>query len=105
MSTQNCNAMKTVFIIIFSIFAILGIVILLGKLDRALGTKEERERCNIKRLRLIWGMDLILFSAGALYALLDDSIDDFWVLCPLLLLNMVANMLANTWAKKKKNYD
>lgn len=94
--------MKTVFIIIFSFFAILGIVLLSGKGDRFLAGKGEREIYNIKRLRFVWGIDVILSCAGYLYVLLDDSIDWFWVVCPICVLNMVAPILANIWAKKSK---
>ncbi len=87
-------------IISFIVF-VLAIIILTGKGDNLIAgyntsTKEEKERYNIKRVRIcIGGMLLILSPIMLLFA--DNFVLLIAVVPPLSILSII---LANTWAKK-----
>lgn len=87
-------------IISFIVF-VLATIILTGKGDNLIAgyntsTKEEKERYNIKRVRIcIGGMLLILSPIMLLFA--DNYIILIAVVPPLSILSII---LANTWAKK-----
>ena len=87
-------------IISFIVF-VLATIILTGKGDNLIAgyntsTKEEKERYNIKRVRIcVGGMLLILSPIMLLFA--DNYIILIAVLPPLSILSII---LANTWAKK-----
>ena len=95
-----------VIIIIAVLMAIMGIVVLAGKGDMLIAgyntaSKAEREKYDIKRLRLVIGILLILVGLLCLL-LLDESLDaGLAFTCAVLLLTAVTVALANTWAKKK----
>ena len=89
------------------LFAIMGIVILVGKGDNLIAgyntaSKEERAKYDIKRLRgLIGGLLLVL--APAMFMLYGEpSMGRSLAFASLVLvLSIVVVILANTWAKKK----
>ena len=89
------------------LFAIMGIVILIGKGDNLIAgyntaSKEERAKYDIKRLRgLIGGLLLVL--APAMFLLYGEpSMGRSFAFASLVLvLSIVVVILANTWAKKK----
>ena len=88
-------------LIISLIVFVLAIIILTGKGDNLIAgyntsTKEEKERYNIKRVRIcIGGMLLILSPAMLLFA------DNFVLLIAVVpSLSILSIILANTWAKK-----
>ncbi|MBQ2913801.1 MAG: DUF3784 domain-containing protein [Bacteroidales bacterium] len=88
-------------LIISLIVFVLAIIILTGKGDNLIAgyntsTKEEKERYNIKRVRIcIGGMLLILSPIMLLFA--DNFVLLIAVVPPLSILSII---LANTWAKK-----
>ena len=89
------------------LFAIMGIVILVGKGDNLIAgyntaSKEERANYDFKRLRgLIGGLLLVL--APAMFLLYGEpSMGRSFAFASLVLvLSIVVVILANTWAKKK----
>ena len=88
-------------LIISLIVLVLAVIILSGKGDNLIAgyntsTKEEKERYNIKRVRIcIGGMLLILSPIMLLFA--DNFVLLIVVVPPLSILSII---LANTWAKK-----
>ena len=85
----------------------MAIVILAGKGDWMIAgyntaSKEEKETVNIKRLRLILGI-LLLIIAPLLFMLGDHSDKTTGLIFAgiVIVLTTVAVILANTWAKKK----
>ena len=87
-------------IILFIVF-VLATIILTGKGDNLIAgyntsTKEEKERYNIKRVRIcIGGMLLILSPIMLMFA--DNFIILIAIVPPLSILSVI---LTNTWAKK-----
>ncbi len=88
-------------LIISLIVLVLAVIILTGKGDDLIAgyntsTKEEKERYNIKRVRIcIGGMLLILSPIMLLFA--DNYIILIAIVPPLSILSVI---LTNTWAKK-----
>ena len=86
---------------------ILGIVILRGKGDELIAgyntaSKEEREKYNVKRLRLVVGVVLFVIALASLLFLAEESIAAhlaFGLIVAVAVI--VALVLANTWAMKK----
>ena len=97
----------TTTIIIASLTIILGIVILLGKGDMLIAgyntaSKNEREKYDIKRLRLVVGLMLILIGLSSCVYLLDDTMSAVIAFSSLTFVIIIVGLiLANTWAKKK----
>lgn len=94
-------------IILAIILVVMAIVILAGKGDWMIAgyntaSKEEKETVNIKRLRLILGI-LLLIIAPLLFMLGDHSDKTTGLIFAgiVIVLTTVAVILANTWAKKK----
>ena len=98
----------TTTLIIALVSALMSIVIAIGKGDWLIAgyntsSKEEKEKVNIKRLRLLTSLMLLIVSAFVLllpYAAQEKTslyllIGGFW--CALI----VYLILANTWCKKK----
>ena len=97
-----------------SVFIILGIMILVGKVDKLFTRQKEKdmetpwyhrsliafkgiEKYDIKRLRLVWGVASILFAVSWFFR-------DFLfmiILISAIVLTLVAFILQETWAKKK----
>ena len=80
-----------------------AIVLFIGKGDFLIAgyntaSKEEKEKCNIKRLRLIMGSCFIFL--GALLVFMEAIGLGLFMAATLLLVIMTV-ILANTWAKKK----
>ena len=95
-------------------FLILGIMILVGKVDKVFTRQKEKdmetpwyhrsllafkgiEKYDIKRLRLVWGVASILFAVSWFFR-------DFLfmiILISVIVLTLVAFILQETWAKKK----
>ena len=100
--------MSTVTLIIALVSFVMSIVIAIGKGDWLIAgyntsSKDEKEKVNIKRLRLLTSLMLLIVSAFVLllpYAAQEKTslyllIGGFW--CALI----VYLILANTWCKKK----
>ena len=97
-----------------SVFIILGIMILVGKVDKVFTRQKEKdmetpwyhrsllafkgiEKYDIKRLRLVWGVASILFAVSCLFK-------DHWYMVLVILaivLTLVAFLFQESWAKKK----
>ncbi len=94
-------------IVLAVILVVMAIVILAGKGDWMIAgyntaSKEEKETVNVKRLRLILGI-LLLIIAPLLFMLGDHSDKTTGLIFAgiVIVLTTVAVILANTWAKKK----
>lgn len=94
-------------IIVAAIFVIMGVVILIGKGDNLIAgyntaSQKERAQYNIKRLRgLIGGLLIVL--APMLFLLLGETIAATGSFAALtVILCIIVVILANTWAKKKR---
>ena len=94
-------------IIIAPLMTILGIVILSGKGDMLIAgyntaSKEEREKYDIRRLRLVLGLLMILIALASLL-FLEESLTAVLAFGMLVIVLIIpALILANTWAKKRK---
>ena len=94
-------------ILVAAIFVIMGVVILIGKGDNLIAgyntaSQKERAQYNIKRLRgLIGGLLIVL--APMLFLLLGETMAATGSFVALtILLCIIVVILANTWAKKKR---
>lgn len=94
-------------IVLAVILVVMAIVILAGKGDWLIAgyntaSKEEKETVNVKRLRLILGI-LLLIIVPLLFMLGDHSDKTSALIFAgiVIVLTTVAVILANTWAKKK----
>lgn len=94
-------------IIVAAIFVIMGVVILIGKGDNLIAgyntaSKEERAKYHIKRLRgLIGGLLIVL--APMMLLLGKESLAATGSFAALtVILCIIVVILANTWAKKKR---
>ena len=94
-------------LIIAPLCTILAIIILMGKGDNLIAgyntaSKKEKEEYDIKRLRLVLGVFLLLMALASFFFLLEESIwaqSAFGVITFVLLIPTI--ILANSWAKKK----
>ena len=96
-----------VLVIVALVFAVMGILILVGKGDNLIAgynttSREEREQIDIKRLRGLIGGLLIVLAPLMILLLGNETMASagsfgaiVFVLC------IVVVILANTWAKKK----
>ena len=94
-------------IVLAVILVVMAIVILAGKGDWLIAgyntaSKEDKETVNVKRLRLIVGL-LLLVIAPMVFMLGDhtDKTSGLIFAGIVVGLSIVATILANTWAKKK----
>lgn len=94
-------------IIVAAIFVIMGVVILIGKGDNLIAgyntaSQKERAQYNIKRLRgLIGGLLIVL--APLLFLLHGETMAATGSFVALtIILCIIVVILANTWAKKKR---
>ena len=84
------------------IFLILSIVLFMGKGDNMIAgyntaSKEEKEKCNIKRLRVVMGVCcLLLACVMAFYDIIGFGL----MIAATMLICIVTVVLANTWAMK-----
>lgn len=96
-----------VLVILALVFAVMGILVLVGKGDNLIAgyntaSREEREQIDIKRLRGLIGGLLIVLAPLMILLLGNETMASagsfgaiVFVLC------IVVVILANTWAKKK----
>ena len=96
-----------VLVILALVFAVMGILVLVGKGDNLIAgynttSREEREQIDIKRLRGLVGGLLIVLAPLMILLLGNETMASagsfgaiVFVLC------IVVVILANTWAKKK----
>ena len=96
-----------VLVILALLFAVMGILVLVGKGDNLIAgyntaSREEREQIDIKRLRGLIGGLLIVLAPLMILLLGNETMASagsfgaiVFVLC------IVVVILANTWAKKK----
>ena len=94
-------------IIIAAILLILGIVILAGKGDMLIAgyntsSKEEKEKYDIKKLRLLLGL-LLIILAPCSFLLVHGQTKTLTCVffTAVVVLTIATLILANTWAKKK----
>ena len=94
-------------IIVAVLMAIMGIVILIGKGDNLIAgyntaSKEERAKCNIKRLRYLTGGFLVVLAPMMILLIMQGTIEAIGIFMALtMILCFIVLVLANTWAKKK----
>jgi uncharacterized BrkB/YihY/UPF0761 family membrane protein len=94
-------------IIVSSLLAILGIVILVGKGDNLIAgyntaSEHERKKYHIKRLRGLIGGLLVAVALLYFWLMREHSLSAIVAFAVLsTVLAIVAITLANTWAKKK----
>ena len=84
----------------------MGVVILIGKGDKLIAgyntaSARERAKVNIKRLRLLVGVLMLLLAPLCLLLLRGTSQAAGWFFTAVTLLVVLVLILANTWAKKK----
>ena len=97
----------TIKYIVAAILLITAIIILLGKGDMLMAgyntaSKKEREKFDVRKLRLITGILLIIFVPFCL--LINNNITKSWPYALdaiILVVIITAIVLANTWARKK----
>ncbi len=95
-----------VVIIVAALMVLMGISILIGKGDMLIAgyntaSKEERLKYNIKRLRLLLGIFMIVMAVLMLFLLGDSVILSSYFMLITIILVIILLVLANTWAKKK----
>ena len=92
-------------IIIALLLFVSGVVVLTGKGDKLIAgyntaSKEEREKVNIKRLRLLTGGLLIVMAP--LCFILNNNVNSGLTFTGIVVvLTLIVVVLANTWAMKK----
>ena len=94
-------------IIVAALMFVLGIVILSGKGDNLIAgyntsSKKDKEKYDVKRLRLVFGLMLMLLAPTCFllnYKDYTSGLVSFIVLT--VILAFVAILLGNTWARKK----
>jgi hypothetical protein len=94
-------------IIIAIILAIMGVIVLAGKGDMLIAgyntaSREEKEKVNIKRLRLLIG-GLLVVMAPMCFILGDNNNVNSGLIFTgiVVVLTIIVIVLANTWAMKK----
>ena len=104
--------MDTLMIVILSLISLwlvaLALFILSGKGDGLIAgyntaSKEERQKYNIKRLRVVVAVMILFITTFVWYvSWLDDSVAFLLGSLPVLLIGCAAGIIiANTWCKKK----
>ena len=92
-------------IIIALLLFVSGVVVLTGKGDKLIAgyntaSKEEKEKVNIKRLRLLTGGLLIVMAP--LCFILNNNVNSGLTFTGIVVvLTLIVVVLANTWAMKK----
>ena len=84
----------------------MGIIIAFGKGDNLIAgyntaSKEEKEKVNIKRLRLATVTMLLLSSIFVALLPFASQMQQYGVIAVLIFLVVIFLILANTWCKKK----
>jgi uncharacterized BrkB/YihY/UPF0761 family membrane protein len=94
-------------IIIAIILAIMGVIVLAGKGDMLIAgyntaSKEEKEKVNIKRLRLLIGGLLVVMAPLCFIIDNNNDVNSGLVFTGIVVvLAIIVLVLANTWAMKK----
>lgn len=94
-------------IIIALFFVVLGIIVLAGKGDMLIAgyntvPKEEKEKVNIKRLRLLIGGLLVVIASLCFILDDNDNVSSGLIFTGIVVvLTIFVIILANTWAMKK----
>lgn len=92
--------------VVYGIFALMflifGILLFIGKGDGLIvgyntASKEEKEKCNIKRLRTVMGVCCIMLAC---ITALFDIIGFGLMIIAIMLICIITVVLANTWAMK-----
>ena len=110
---RNRFSVSMVFsIIVFGVIAAalvaMGIIILAGKGDNLIAgyntaSRAEREKVNLKRLRLLMGITLFVIALLCVLRIFDDSPSSLFGFCAaIIFICIIVLVLANTWAMKKK---
>ena len=91
--------------IIAAILVVIGVIVLAGKGDMLIAgyntaSKEEREKVNIKRLRLLTG-GLLIVMAPLCFILNNNVYSGLTFTGIVVVLTLIVVVLANTWAMKK----
>ena len=92
--------------IISGLMAVLGIVVLAGKGDRLIAgyntaSAEERARYNVRRLRLLIGLLMLILAPLCLLLTRESAQSTGWFFTSVVILVVLVLILANTWAKKR----
>lgn len=96
-----------ILILLAAVLVAMGVVILAGKGDNLIAgyntsSKEEQEKYDIKKLRLLIG-GLLIVIAPAMFLLTGEPSTSILISFPLItvVLAIIVVILANTWARKK----
>ncbi len=95
-------------ILLSAVLLIMGIIILIGKGDNLiagynLATEEEKKKYHVKRLRgLIGGLLVVMAPLTFFMMRVPSTANTMSFVASTFVLCIVAVILANTWAKKKK---
>lgn len=95
-------------ILLSAVLLIMGIIILIGKGDNLiagynLATEEEKKKYHVKRLRgLIGGLLVVMAPLTFLMMREPSTTNTMSFVASAFVLCIIAVVLANTWAKKKK---
>ena len=95
--------------IVFSIlFIVLAIILLMGKGDKLIAgyntaSEEEREKVDIKRLRIVMAILMVITAAFcAILPLMGNNMTSQLAATGIFItITIVGVIIANTWAKKK----
>lgn len=94
-------------IIIASLLVVLGIIVLAGKGDMLIAgyntaSREEKEKVNIKRLRLLIGGLLVVMAPMCFILGVNNNVNSGLIFTGIVVvLTIIVLVLANTWAMKK----
>ena len=96
------------YIVIAIILVIFGVIILIGKGDFLVAgyntaSKEKKQKVNVKRLRLVIGVFLIIVALILLLPLFIDNQENTHMITAItiIIMTIVCLLLANTWCIKK----
>ena len=93
--------------IIAAILVVIGVIILAGKGDMLIAgyntaSEEEKEKVNIKRLRLLIGGLLVIIAPLCFIPNDENEVSTGLTIAGIVVvLTIIVLVLANTWAKKK----
>ena len=98
--------MATITFIIASVTLIMSIVIAIGKGDGLIAgyntaSKEEKAKVNIKRLRLLTSILLLLVSVFVIVLPNMTQKQQYIMIAGYIIVTFIFLFLANTWCKKK----
>lgn len=98
--------MATITLIIASVTLIMSIVIAIGKGDGLIAgyntaSKEEKAKVNIKRLRLLTSIFLLLVSVFVIVLPNMTQKQQYIMIAGYIIVTFIFLFLANTWCKKK----